>query len=70
MVDGRVFHKNGATLLNARAPHGVVVFGSISKWAPADLSDRVGTYSKATPLSATMKHIDYQVDYCQMYLYI
>ena len=45
MVDGRVFHKSGAALLNARAPHRVVVFGSISKWAPADLSDRVGTYS-------------------------
>ena len=45
MVDGRVFHKTGAALLNARAPHRVVVFGSISKWAPADLSDRVGTYS-------------------------
>ena len=34
-----------AALLNARAPHRVVVFGSISKWAPADLSDRVGKYS-------------------------
>ena len=45
MVDGRVFHKTGAVLLNARAPHRVVVFGSISKLAPADLSDRVGTYS-------------------------
>ena len=43
MVDGRVFHKTGAAaLLKARAPHRVVVFGSSSRWAPADTSARVG----------------------------
>ena len=55
-----VFHKTGAALLNARAPHRVDVFGSISKWAPANLSVRVGTYackraviySGASPFSA------------------
>ena len=36
MVEGRVFHKYGAALLNARTPHQVVVFGSSSA--------QVGTY--------------------------
>ena len=60
MVDGRVFHKTGAVLLKARAPHRVVVFGSSSRWAPADLSARIGKYacrrsamySGASPFSA------------------
>ena len=45
MVVGRVFHKTGAALLNSRAPHRVVVLGSSSTWAPADLSVLVGTYA-------------------------
>ena len=42
IVVGRVFHKTGAALLNARAPHRVAVLGSSTRWAPADLSERVG----------------------------
>ena len=45
MDDGRVFHRTGAALLNARAPHRVAALGSRRRWAPADLSARVGTYS-------------------------
>ena len=60
MVQACMFHKTVAALLNARAPHGVVVFGSSSMWAPAYLSDLVGTcayrrfviYSGASPFSA------------------
>ena len=45
MIDGRVFHKTGAALLKARAPHRVIVFSSSSRRAPADLNAGVGTYS-------------------------
>ena len=60
-----MFHRTGAALLDARAPHRVAVFGSSSRWAPADLSDRVGTYScrrsamysGASPFSALYGHV-------------
>ena len=45
MFDGRVFYKTGAALLKDRTSHRVGVFGSSSRWAPADLNARVGTYS-------------------------
>ena len=59
-VVGRVFHNTGAALLKARATRRVVVLGSSSRWAPADLSVRDGTYayrssvmySGASPFSA------------------
>ena len=56
-----MFHRTGAALLNARAPHRVAVLGSRRSWAPADLSARVGFSSTS---SSTGRAETYTVRAC------